>query len=312
MGVFFMRALIITRQIFFLIFALMLSQHSLAQLTVLTCEPEWAALVSELGGNQVLVSSATTAAQDPHHIQARPSLIAKARNADLLVCTGAELEAGWLPLLLQKSGNPKIQSNGSGYFMASDYVELLGKPVAADRSLGDIHMAGNPHIHTSPYNMLQVASALTEKLSALSPANKTLFENNHRQLQQSFDAAFIRWQPEIHSLKNKKLVVHHDYWLYLEKWLQLDRVAVLEPKPGVPPSSTQLSGLIKTLQHNNADVIFYASYNDSKPAEWLSGRTGIPIVAVPATVENWQEKGALIRWYEKVLQQLNGGMHGKS
>jgi zinc/manganese transport system substrate-binding protein len=307
-----MKTLILRRQIFLLLIALMLSQQSLAQLTVLACEPEWAALVSELGGNQVNVSSATTAMQDPHHIQARPSLIAKARNADLLVCTGAELEIGWLPLLLQKSGNAKIQRNGSGYFMASDYVELLGKPALADRSMGDVHMAGNPHIHTSPHNMLLVASALTERLSALSPANKTLFENNHRQLQQSFEAALTRWQPEIHALKNKKLVVHHDYWLYLEKWLQLDRIAVLEPKPGVPPSSTQLSGLIETLQHNKADVIFYASYNDSKPAEWLSGKTGIPLVAAPATVENWQEKDALIRWYENVLHQLNGGIHGKS
>jgi zinc/manganese transport system substrate-binding protein len=306
-----MNALIITRQIFFLIFALMLSQHSLAQLTVLACEPEWAALVSELGGNQVNVSSATTALQDPHHIEARPSLIAKARNADLLICTGAELEIGWLPLLLQKSGNSKIQSNGSGYFMASDYVELLGKPAAADRSMGDVHMAGNPHIHTSPYNMLQIAAALTARLSALSPANKTLFESNYRQLQQSFEAALTRWQPEIDSLKNKKMVVHHDYWLYLEKWLQLDRVAVLEPQPGLPPSSTHLSGLIETLRRNKADVIFYAGYNDKKPAEWLSSRTGIPVVSAPATVEKWQEKNALILWYETVLRQLSGGMHGK-
>lgn len=298
---------IMTRQAIFFVIALILSQHSLAQLSVLACEPEWAALVSELGGDQVSVSSATTAMQDPHHIQARPSLIAKARNADLLVCTGAELEIGWLPVLLQKSGNPKIQSQGSGYFMASDYVELLGKPTAVDRSMGDVHMAGNPHIHTSPQNMLKVAAALTEKLSAVSPGNKALFENNHQRLRQSFDAALVRWQPDIHALNGKKLVVHHDYWLYLENWLQLRRVAVLEPKPGVPPSSTYLASLLGTLQQEKADMILQASYNDNRPAAWLSGKTGIPVVAVPATLANWQEPGALIQWYDTLLAALRKG-----
>lgn len=298
-----MRAMMIKQTLFF-ITALTLGQHSLAQLSVLACEPEWAALVSELGGDQVSVSSATTATQDPHHIQAKPSLIAKARKADLLVCTGAELEIGWLPVLLQKSGNPKIQSQGSGYFMASDHVELLGKPAAADRSMGDVHMAGNPHIHTSPQNMLKVAAALTEKLSAVSPGNKALFENNHQRLQQSFDAALIRWQLDIDALKGKKLVVHHDYWLYLETWLQLQRVAVLEPKPGVPPSSAYLASLLGTLQQQKADMILQASYNDNRPATWLSGKTGIPVVAVPTTLANWQEPGALIQWYDTLLAAL--------
>jgi len=299
-------------RIYFFLVTLLLSQHSLAQLSVLACEPEWAALVSELGGDQVMVSSATTAMQDPHHIQAKPSLIAKARNADLLVCTGAELEVGWLPILLEKSGNPKIQQNGAGYFMASDYVELLDKPTVADRSLGDIHMAGNPHIHTSPYNLLKVAAALTERLSLLSPAHKTQFETNRQRLQQSFEEAFIRWQSQTNALKGVKLVVYHNHWLYLEKWLGLQKVAVLEPKPGLPPSSTHLAALLEKLKTESADVIFYASFNDRKPAEWLSGKTQIPMVVVPATVENWQEKNALINWYEKILFQLSQGVRRES
>jgi zinc/manganese transport system substrate-binding protein len=296
------------KRICFLMMMGIVSQPALAQLSVLACEPEWAALVSELGGEQVVVSSATTAMQDPHHIQAKPSLIAKARNADLLLCTGAELEVGWLPVLLQRSGNPAIQVNGAGYFMASDYVELMEKPLKADRSLGDVHMSGNPHIHTSPHNMLLVAAALTERLSALSPSHKSLFEKNHQQLKKSFEEAFIQWQPTVDYLKDKKLVVYHNHWSYLEKWLQLNRVAVLEPKPGLPPSSTHLSGLIEKLQKEAADVIFFSSYNDRKPAEWLSGKIHIPMAVVPATVENWQEKNALLNWYDTVLSQLQQGI----
>ncbi len=300
------------KKISFLIVAMMLSQQTLAQLSVLACEPEWAALVSALGGDQVLVSSATTSMQDPHHIQARPSLIAKARNADLLICTGAELEVGWLPILLQKSGNPKIQENGAGYFMASHYVELLEKPLKADRRDGDIHMSGNPHIHTSPENMLRVAVALTERLSSLSPENRALFEKNHGQLVKSFDEAFVGWQSKIQLLKNKKIVVYHNYWTYLNKWLQMNQVGTLEPKPGLSPTSTHLSHLLEQLANDKADFILYATYNDSKPAEWLSSKTSIPTVALPSTVENWQEPNALLNWYESVLSLLSKGENSTS
>jgi len=290
--------------------SLLLSQLALAApLSIFTCEPEWAALVTEIGGNQVDVTSATTSMQDPHQIQARPSLIAKMRQADLLICSGAELEVGWLPVLMQKSGNPKTQPGSPGYFMASDYVELLDKPAIADRSEGDIHMAGNPHIHTSPLNMLRVAAALTERLSALSPENKTLFEKNHQQLVQSFNDAQVKWQPQINALKNKKIVVYHHYWVYMEKWLQLQQVAALEPKPGLPPTSAHLSELVSQMASNKADIILYATYNDSKPAEWLSSKTGIPIAAVPATVEDWKTDNALIHWYETILNTLAGAIH---
>jgi zinc/manganese transport system substrate-binding protein len=291
--------------ILLILLASFFSQQTLAApLSVFACEPEWAALASEIGGAQVDVTSATTSMQDPHQIQARPSLIAKVRQADLLVCSGAELEVGWLPVLMQKSGNPKIQPGSKGYFMASDDVEMLDKPASADRSEGDIHMAGNPHVHTSPANMLRVATALTARLSELSPENKTLFESNHQHLVQSFNVALLQWQPKIDTLKNKKIVVYHDYWVYLQKWLQLDKVGMLEPKPGLPPTSGHLSELVSQMATDKADVILYATYNDSKPAEWLSGKTGIPMAAIPATVEDWKADDALLHWYATVLDAL--------
>src|SRR3954468_9098879 len=135
-----------------------------AALRVLACEPEWASLVQELGGPLVDVASATTALQDPHQVQARPSLIARVRNADLVVCTGAELEVGWLPVLLQQSGNDKVQAGQPGNFAAADFVRKLEIPATVDRAQGDVHAAGNPHIQTDPRNIAAVARALTTRL----------------------------------------------------------------------------------------------------------------------------------------------------
>src|SRR3954471_5690754 len=123
------------------------SLQASAALNVFACEPEWASLAQELGGDKVSVFSATTALQDPHRLEARPSLIARVRTADLLVCTGAELEVGWLPLLLTQSGNPRVQPGSSGYLEASQHVAKLEIPQIVDRSLGDIHPSGNPHVH---------------------------------------------------------------------------------------------------------------------------------------------------------------------
>jgi zinc/manganese transport system substrate-binding protein len=131
-----------------------------AALNVFACEPEWAALAKEIGGQRVAVASATTAQQDPHHVEARPSLIAHMRRADLLVCTGAELETGWLPVLLARSGNAKVQPGKPGYFEAAAFVELLDVPTTVDRSHGDIHAAGNPHVHTDPRRLAIIAERL--------------------------------------------------------------------------------------------------------------------------------------------------------
>src|SRR5688572_28411716 len=142
-----------------------------AQINVFATVPEWGALAQELGGEKVKVYTATTALQDPHHIEARPSLIARARGADLMVCTGAQLEVGWLPLLQTQSGNARIQLGRPGYFEAANFVAKLEVPQVLDRSLGDVHPAGNPHIHLDPYNIVRVAEALSERLVALDAAN---------------------------------------------------------------------------------------------------------------------------------------------
>src|SRR5919205_743742 len=156
------------------LFVVALPAH--ASLNVLACEPEWESLVKEIGGDKVNVTSATTALQEPHRIEARPSLIARARSADLMVCTGAQLEIGWAPLLQSQSGNAKIQAGQPGYFEAASVVSLLERPSSVDRAQGDVHPAGNPHLHLNPRNVERVASALIERMGALDGRERANYE----------------------------------------------------------------------------------------------------------------------------------------
>src|SRR6185436_1093293 len=142
-----------------------------AIVNVFACEPEWSALAQELGGDKVSAFSATTAQQDPHRIEARPSLIARMRNADLAICSGSDLEVGWLPLLLAQSGNNRVQPGSPGYVEASRYVTRLEIPRVIDRALGDIHPGGNPHVHLDPRNMPKVGEAVSERLAQIDRAN---------------------------------------------------------------------------------------------------------------------------------------------
>ena len=280
---------------------LLLSNPLYAGLEVFVCEPEWASLAKELGGEHVDIYTATTNQQDPHHIQARPSLVAKARQADLLVCTGAELEIGWLPLLLRKSGNPNIQEGQAGYFLATDYVALLDKPIALDRSMGDVHAAGNPHVHLDPVRVQIIANKLSETLARLDPANRSNYEKKLASFTENWQNMIQQWAERTQHLKGKPIVVHHKNWTYLQHWLGLNQAAVLEPKPGIPPTSSHLSSLVSGLKANPAQVIVYASYQDSKAANWLSKKTGIPTLELafsPAKDET------LVHWFDQLLNQL--------
>lgn len=272
-----------------------------AQINVFTCEPEWAALTRALAGDAVKVYSATTAQQDPHHIQARPSLIAKVRRADLLVCTGADLEVGWLPLLLRKSGNGNVLPNRPGHFMAADYITLLEKPTVLDRSLGDVHAAGNPHFHFDPLRMLQIAEALSTSLSKVDPANSKHYQAHLLQFSSEWKQAISQWEQDTQSLRGKRIVVSHNSWIYLEQWLGLKKLATLEPKPGIPPSSSHLSKVLSQLEQHPADMILYADYQNNKSSRWLSQKTGLPAVGLPFSVA---ENENLIQWYDRLLKQL--------
>jgi zinc/manganese transport system substrate-binding protein len=255
-----------------------------AALEVLACEPEWAALATEIGGDLVKAESATTPQQDPHYIQARPSLIAKVRRAALVICSGADLEVGWLPLLLRQAGNAAVQPGQPGYFTASDYVEMLEKPASVDRALGDVHPYGNPHVQTDPRNIAKVAAALAERLEMLDAANAATYKQHYEDFAKRWQAAVERWTAAVAPLKGKLVVTHHKGWAYLENWAGLVEAGNLEPKPGLPPSAAHLAELLEQLKGKQVAMIIRSTYEDAKASEWLGSRTMIPYVVLPHTV----------------------------
>ncbi|WP_157271661.1 metal ABC transporter substrate-binding protein [Azohydromonas aeria] len=275
-----------------------------ANLKILACEPEWGALAQELGGAQVDVAVATSARQDPHQIQARPSLVARARNADLVVCTGAELEAGWLPLLLQQSGNAAVQPGRPGYFEAAAVVRKLEVPTQLDRSQGDVHAAGNPHIQTDPRNIALVATALSARLQQLDAAHAAEYARRERDFSARWQQAMARWTAQAVPLKGLPVVSQHKGFPYLYDWLGLKEVAVLEPKPGVEPSVGQLQAVLAALKNTPARMVIHAAYQDPKPSDWLSGNAGIPSVKLPFTVGGSDAARDLFGLFDDTLARL--------
>lgn len=251
---------------------------------IFACEPEWAALAEEIGGQQVQVYTATTAFQDPHHIEARPSLIAKARRARMLLCTGAALEVGWLPLLLRQSGNAAIQAGQLGHFMAAEEVARLAVLPRTDRSAGDVHAEGNPHVHLDPYRLLVIAEALAERLSAVDPSHAAYYRLNLANFSKRWKSEIRRWEEMANAIKGHHVVVQHSNFAYLLDWLGVNVVADLEPKPGLPPTSAHLVKVLARVKAQQPKAVLLASYHDDKPARWLADRSDLPILRLSYTV----------------------------
>lgn len=274
-----------------------------AKLRVFACEPEWGSLLTELAGDAIDVDVATSALQDVHVVEARPSLIAKMRKADLLVCSGAQLEIGWLPQLLRQAANAKVGS-GAGHFMAASQVVTLEKPTSVDRSAGDVHPDGNPHVQLDPYRVLVIAKALSARLVELDAANAGTYQQRLGDFETRWQVAIKTWESKAAPLKGKAVVVHHAAWVYLLKWLDMHAIGSLEPKPGVPPTSSHLSSLIDVTKSGGAIAIISAAYQDPKPGDWLAGRTGVPALVLPFTVGGDDQATDLFGLYDSTLDKL--------
>jgi zinc/manganese transport system substrate-binding protein len=289
-------------------YAITFSGIALARINIFACEPEWGSLATELGGDAVKVYTATTAFQDPHRIEARPSLIAKMRQADLVVCSGADLEVGWLPLLLRSSANKKVQLGQPGYFEAAMQVERLDVLEKVDRAMGDVHSKGNPHVHLDPRRVASIATALTQRLAEIDPANAAQYQQSGEDFQYRWQSAMAKWSEKAAPLKGQRIVVHHKDWKYLFDWLGIEEAAALEPKPGVPPSTSHLADILTGLKSNPAKLIIYTSYQDSKAANWLSERANIPALRLPFTVGGSDNATSLFSMMDETLDLLLKGI----
>jgi zinc/manganese transport system substrate-binding protein len=275
-----------------------------AAIKVLATTADWGALTQELGGDQVNVYVATSALQDVHRVEAKPSLVARARSADLVIASGAELEIGWLPVLIQESGNSRIQPGSPGYFEATSVLELVEKPARFDRSLGDIHPQGNPHVQLDPHNIATIAKALTERLSQLDGSHAQYYQQRGKDFDARWQAAIQRWESQAAPLKGKPIVVMHSDQSYLCRWLGLQQVAAIEPKPGMPPTAGYLGQLVTRLKASPPQAILVNAYNDPKAAKWLSERVNAPVITLPFSVGGSPEAKDLFGLFDDTLNKL--------
>ena len=275
-----------------------------ADARVFACEPEWAALAGEIGGDDVTVYSATHGRQDAHYIRARPSLIAQVRRADIVFCSGAELEIGWLPVLMERGARRGVQPGQPGHLMAADHVEVMERPERVDRSLGDIHPSGNPHVHLDPDNVTRLAVELAGRLARVDPANEEAYRSRLADFEARWGAATKRWRARAEGLRGMKVVVHHAAWVYLLGWTGLDLVARLERISGVPPTASHLRDVVERVRTTGAAAILLAPHDLVDAADWLSERTGVPIVELPFTVGGQDEAGDLFALFDVTLALL--------
>ncbi len=292
------------QKMFFLLLLLLLPALAQARLNIFACEPEWAALSEALAGDLATVYSATSARQNPHRIEARPSLIAKMRRADLLVCAGAELEVGWLPLLLRQAGNKKVLAGQPGYFLAAEQVARLGVREQVDRAMGDVHAAGNPHVHLDPYRLLQVAEQLSLRLQALDSAHAAVYQQRYQDFKQRWLEHIRIWEGQAAALTGRKVMVQHQNWDYLLDWLGLVSVADLEPKPGLPPTAGHLAKVIQVARREQPFATLVAAYQSPRSAQWLEEKTQVQALHLAYTVGGSDNADSLVALYNSMLQAL--------
>ena len=292
------------KYVFFLILLLFIPTTSIAKLDIFACAPEWGALAKEIGGEEVKVFTASKASQDVHHLRAKPSFLAKMRKAELVFCTGASLESGWLPVLLQKAGSSMVQVGQVGHLLASEFVERLETSKSVDRSMGDVHSEGNPHIHLNPHNLIFIAEELAKRLTLLSPNKEKYFKNKLERFKKNWQQHIKEWEQKAQPLKNKNVVVYHQNWIYLLNWLNLNRVTTLEPVPGIPPRVSHLENVLTSVKQQNITAILLTPYQQNKAAAWLSEHADIPVVTLPYTVGGSKNVADLKSLFDETLQTL--------
>jgi len=275
-----------------------------AALNIFSTVPEWAALAQEIGGERVKVFAATHGMQDPHRIDARPSLIARVRNADLLLATGAELEVGWLPVVQRESGNLRIQTGQPGYFEAAAFVRMLEVPGKLDRAGGDVHADGNPHIQTDPRNFLLIGEALAARLALVDPANAAAYRAGYAAFAERLRGSIARWEKQAAPLRGAAVISQHKGWAYLYDWLGLREVGTLEPLPGVEPSAAHLARIRDQAAASKPRMVIRAAYNPGRPAEWFSAETRVPVVVLPFTVGGGGRAQDIVGLFDETIERL--------
>ncbi|MDO8461684.1 MAG: metal ABC transporter substrate-binding protein [Deltaproteobacteria bacterium] len=278
-----------------------------AKLNVVTTIPDLAALAKEVGQDLVTVESLARGDQDPHFLEPKPSYTVKMNRADLLIEVGLQLEVGWLPVLLTQSRNPKIQPGSTGYLDASQGIAILEIPTGKiDRSQGDVHPDGNPHYWLSPRNGLVIARRIAHKLSEIDPSHASEFEQNLKSFENRLMPKIGEWEKTALAFRGKRVVTQHKSFTYFFDWLGLQTAALIEPKPGIPPSPAYILSLIGLISREKIPCLITENYYDPRPSRELSERTGAKVLILPTSVGGEVGIDSYEKLFDHLVQKLKG------
>ncbi len=264
---------------------LSLGETARADLAVVTTVPTLAAIAKELGGSHVSVTSLALHTQDPHFVDAKPSLALKLNKADLLLAVGLDLEAGWLPVLQEGARNPKVQRGARGYLDCSAFARLLDKQANVDRSEGDIHAGGNPHYLFDPRQIAHVAVGVAGRMAELDADNGEVYKKNLKKLLKALHKTRLGLEKKMKERRGEKVVAYHRSWIYLAEWLGLDEVAFLEPKPGIPPNPGHVAKVVKLARQHKVKVLMQESFYPDSTSKKVASLTGAKLVVLPGGVD---------------------------
>ena len=258
-------------------------------LKVVTSTTDLHDIAHAIGGSRVSVIHISEGRQDPHFVEAKPSFILRMRDADIFAFVGLDLEAGWMPLLIDGARNPKIRKGGSGYLDVSTAIPVLDVNRNADRSQGDVHPLGNPHYWLDPENGKRIARLFAQKFTQLDRAGAQAYAANLKAFEAKLDAAARNWAPTLASIRGKPVVAYHTSWRYFAEYTGMHIVGFMEPKPGVPPSPSHLAGLVATIKRTGAKAIVMEPFYDRKMADFVASKTGVKVLVLPPSVEGTKE-----------------------
>jgi zinc/manganese transport system substrate-binding protein len=289
----------------------LLSLPARADLKVVATVPDLAALAKAVGGDKVSVQSLAVSTQDPHFVDARPSLMLDLNKADLLLAVGLQLEVGWLPSLQTGARNEKILSGGTGFLDCSQFVKLLEvPPVPQDRSHGDVHPGGNPHYLYDPRAAVPVARGIAARMAQLDPKNAQAYQANLARFTQELEAARKGWEQRLAGLKGTPVVAFHKSLPYLADWVGFDTVAFLEPKPGIPPNPSHVAEVLGIARSRKARMLVQEEYYPTNTSRLVAEKIPAPLVVLPGGTD-FRGGQTYVQRIEELVKRLQQGLQGK-
>ena len=294
-----------------IVIILVFSIFSLANagtIKVVTTTTDTKSIAEIIGGDKVSVSSIATGYQNPHFVDPKPSYIIGLTKADLFVTIGLDLETGWSPQLLSSSRNNKIQKGSAGYVDASEGISLLQVPSSLNRAEGDIHIYGNPHYWLDPMNGKVIARNIANGLERVDPSNKSVYEKNLQAFYSKIDTKMKEWQSKMASFKGSKIIAYHNEWVYFETRFGLQIVDFMEPKPGIPPTPSQLVKVIKEIKANNIKVIISSPYFTTSSSDVVAKQTGVKVLTLATSVGGFDSVKNYFDLFDYNINQLTAAL----